>query len=539
MPSSLFHSLPVLVLVVGLIVQDAPCQEVDRDVGELLNGVKFAFISTQTDWFEQPTETKRFFSELLGGIGQGFERLGIRYVVNDSPAARLAMNNTDSQCDWVFVSAGWDLNTRRTDVTHLLLVLSGCSSDLGVYELKSDEKISAFKRNIWNNVYELRSDFDARVSTVVRKLLPASYAYDLDARARLGPVETFDLKSQGDFVELFDSAGTDGVEGVYERFSSERYEAKYKFGIVRSLQRSGQYDAVYLDGADNNADWSPGELKARLFRTGTPGLFRVTWIMSNKVLNEDVYASFDTNGLLTFRFDDNETRYLRLYPLSDGVDGFGGTHSTASSASGSGVLLPGSNYVVTNWHVVQDATNIDIQFPSTGKTYAGAKTVIADRNNDLAILELVPSPTDKVSLPTTEFGIRGDLVDVGEEVFVLGYPLVSAMGDNIKVTDGIVSSNTGYKNDPATYQISAPIQPGNSGGPLFDRSGNMIGIVNAKLRGAENAGYAIKASYVINLLDLLPGSTIKFARSNTASRRALPKLVEDLSPSVVLITVGF
>ena len=75
------------------------------------------------------------------------------------------------------------------------------------------------------------------------------------------------------------------------------------------------------------------------------------------------------------------------------------------------------------------------------------------------------------------------------------------MGDEIKLTTGIISSKTGFQGDVALYQISAPIQPGNSGGPLFDKKGNVIGIVSAKHAGAENVGYAIKTVYLRNLIE--------------------------------------
>lgn len=75
------------------------------------------------------------------------------------------------------------------------------------------------------------------------------------------------------------------------------------------------------------------------------------------------------------------------------------------------------------------------------------------------------------------------------------------MGDEIKLTTGIISSRTGFQGDVSLYQISAPIQPGNSGGPLFDDYGNVIGIVSAKHNNAENVSYAIKASYLRNLME--------------------------------------
>ena len=111
------------------------------------------------------------------------------------------------------------------------------------------------------------------------------------------------------------------------------------------------------------------------------------------------------------------------------------------------------------------------------------------------------------------------------------------MGTDIKLTTGIISSKTGYEGSVAEYQISAPVQPGNSGAPLFDKSGNIIGVIKAKHTIAENAGYAVKASYVRNLVELLPVS-IELPKSNVLLNKTLPKQVELASKSVCLIIVN-
>jgi len=80
-------------------------------------------------------------------------------------------------------------------------------------------------------------------------------------------------------------------------------------------------------------------------------------------------------------------------------------------------------------------------------------------------------------------------------VFILGYPLRATMGDEIKVTNGIISSRSGFKGDITTYQISAAAQPGNSGGHLFNKDGNLVEIVSAKPLEAENATYAVKSKH--------------------------------------------
>ena len=171
--------------------------------------------------------------------------------------------------------------------------------------------------------------------------------------------------------------------------------------------------------------------------------------------------------------------------------------SKPTSWTGTGFAMA-NNFVVTNYHVVEEAKNISIQgINGNFNAKFSATVVAADKINDLAILK-VNGVSITGSIP---YSVKTTTSDVGEDVFVLGYPLTSTMGDEIKLTTGVVSSRTGFQGDVSLYQISAPIQPGNSGGPLFDSKGNVIGIVSAKHRGAENVGYAIKASYLRNLME--------------------------------------
>ena len=113
--------------------------------------------------------------------------------------------------------------------------------------------------------------------------------------------------------------------------------------------------------------------------------------------------------------------------------------------------------------------------------------------------------------------------DVGEDIWVLGYPLTKTMGNEIKLTTGVISAKSGFEDDVTMYQISAPIQPGNSGGPVFDSKGNLIGIICAQHKGAENVSYAIKCSYLRNLIensvnhDILP-HTNKISMLNLSSQ---------------------
>ena len=115
---------------------------------------------------------------------------------------------------------------------------------------------------------------------------------------------------------------------------------------------------------------------------------------------------------------------------------------------------------------------------------------------------------------------------------------LSIMGKEIKVTDGMISSKTGFDGNITTYQITAPIQGGNSGGPLFDEKGNLIGINSSGLRKdiADNVAYSVKTSYVLNLIDILPKS-IELPSNKKLESLPLTEQIKEISKYVVLIKV--
>lgn len=125
------------------------------------------------------------------------------------------------------------------------------------------------------------------------------------------------------------------------------------------------------------------------------------------------------------------------------------------------------------------------------------------------------------------------MVDVGENIFVLGYPKVDTMGEEIKVTEGIISSSSGFQGNSSMYQISAAVHTGNSGGPLFDDEGTVIGIVCAKHSDAENANYAVKIS---NLFSLINSSNlgIKVAENNVNEKK-VSSIVKKVKNYVYLV----
>jgi serine protease Do len=111
---------------------------------------------------------------------------------------------------------------------------------------------------------------------------------------------------------------------------------------------------------------------------------------------------------------------------------------------------------------------------------------------------------------------------------------LTSMGKEVKFTDGKISAKTGYQGDIGSYQTSVPVQPGNSGGPLFDNDGRLVGIINAKIMEADNVSYAIKSNNLKNLYELLP-ENIETTNKNLVSGLTLEDKIKLLSNFTVLI----
>ncbi|MBT4047220.1 MAG: trypsin-like peptidase domain-containing protein [Nitrospina sp.] len=209
---------------------------------------------------------------------------------------------------------------------------------------------------------------------------------------------------------------------------------------------------------------------------------------------------------------------------------------------GTGFLFGSKDYVITNFHVVKGASSIIAKFIN-GQTVE-AMVVAKDPKNDIAILKLVQAS----SLPATPIKL-GDSSSarVGEEIFTIGYPASKIMGEKPKYSKGVINAMTGLHDDPTFFQVSVPIQPGNSGGPLFNERGEVIGITTSSLSllaidamGAipQNVNYAIKSSFVKNLLSTIPElmlSNTNIVVVSKESGNSLLNFIEQVSKNIVLI----
>lgn len=224
-------------------------------------------------------------------------------------------------------------------------------------------------------------------------------------------------------------------------------------------------------------------------------------------------------------------KLVKLYPTD--IDFNNKNNSDNKIQNATGFAISSDGLIVTNFHVIDNFNSIKVKGINGNFTNSySAKVLVSDVKNDLAIIKITdPSFTH---LGTPPYNIKFETSDVGLEIFVLGYPLTATMGEEIKLTNGIISAKSGFRGDITSYQISAPIQPGNSGAPLFNKDGNLIGIVNAKHEGAENAGYAIKSNYLTNLLESLsPSPTL--STQNVLEGKPLVEQVKLISKYIYIV----
>lgn len=174
-------------------------------------------------------------------------------------------------------------------------------------------------------------------------------------------------------------------------------------------------------------------------------------------------------------------------PLSPGQ--FGGT----------GFALSAEGYVVTNYHVVSGADSVYIQ-NSNGNSYK-VKTIYTDAINDIAVLQITDPGFKKFApLPYT---FKKNASDLGEDVFTIGFPRDSSVYNK-----GYLSALTGYADDTTSYQVDISVNPGNSGGPLLNNRGNIIGIIKGKQTQSDGVAFATKSDYLLKSIENIPQDSL-------------------------------
>jgi S1-C subfamily serine protease len=209
---------------------------------------------------------------------------------------------------------------------------------------------------------------------------------------------------------------------------------------------------------------------------------------------------------------------------------------TSPKSSGTGFLITSDGYIITADHVVSNAQSVKVL---TNDGLLPAQVVRRSESEDIAILKIQDSNYSSLPLKSSRS------VKLGSEVFTIGFPNIGLQGFEPKFTKGYISSLAGLQDKPKHFQISVPVQSGNSGGPLVDGDGNVIGVVvymlseevTYQLTGnlPQNVNYAVKGSFVLAMLEAIPELASKLKQLYSKNNSNHDKVVEQVKESIVLI----
>lgn len=378
------------------------------------------------------------------------------------------------------------------------------------------------------------------VAVLVVMMASVCYAESQPLPKPLGELTKEDVISQ-----YFKDKTVDLVEGIWITTDN-----KYEFAIVKNTSAMfHEYDYIGIVTSTTQKEWERGEVKVMLKRTSSGQLYTGNyyllertggfWGSSSQKKEYGTTFSLQSKNLIECYLPIGayglpvKNTFIRTYPAYCSPGGAG------LQASGTGFFVT-KTLVATNYHVVADAKEIEVTFQNTTKL--PAVVVAKDPANDLALLKV-----DGLEDMVTPVAIGASKeVKEGIQVFTVGFPLAGEMGGRAKIGEGIINSVTGLDDDIRMLQISIPIQPGNSGGPIYNTKGQVIGIVTSTLNNRfflnrmdvipQNVNYGIKISYLNMVINTLPGD-IKLSETPDAAQRDASQVMDIAKQSVVFVAV--
>jgi hypothetical protein len=226
----------------------------------------------------------------------------------------------------------------------------------------------------------------------------------------------------------------------------------------------------------------------------------------------------------------------REVPSSGSDSSAAGIMQTRPESSGTGFFITEDGYLITNEHVAGNGAQVRVV---TEAGILSAKVEMLDVANDLALLKVAGK---FAPLPV----VSSRAVEMGSTVATVGFPNIGLQGFAPKLAKGEIAALSGAQDDPRYFQISVPVQPGNSGGALVDERGNVVGLVSAKLDVAaavatsgalpENVNYAVKSSLLLSFLETVPQVAARLKEPSTKARK-FEDVVKSVEKAAVLVLV--
>ncbi|THJ25443.1 MAG: trypsin-like peptidase domain-containing protein [Nitrospira sp. CG24E] len=334
-----------------------------------------------------------------------------------------------------------------------------------------------------------------------------------EARLYEKPSSAIEIKDRSDVINRYLARKELApIEGVWVMDSNH-----YEVAIIRNnTEIYKEYDYVGVVTDTRVDSWARGQIKMLLKETASPHAYSGAYFDAG---HNELGTMFllSSKNLIEFSVPDqygnqHRTMLVRNFPKESQPQRI----TDAETSSGTGFFVA-QDVVATNYHVVREAKQISL---SVGGTSMQADLLLKDAQNDLALLRI-----NSANLPTTVVALKGvkclaignsDGARSGDAVFTIGFPLSGFLATTPSVAQGLISNASGVDDDPRMFQISIPIQAGNSGSPLFDSKGRVIGVVTSTLNSKamlkatgtlpQNVNFATKSSYLRSILSMAPSS---------------------------------
>lgn len=305
---------------------------------------------------------------------------------------------------------------------------------------------------------------------------------------------------------------SDIEKAEFEKLRSQDPELDHKVvehkALMKSLSDYGQHKQLSLQMEAIHQDIDIAALKEEL----TPASVKVVSLWKKYRINAAIAASVALIAVFSTLFSTgyfSKTNSSNYSALRREVNSLKNTLIRANTTNkgpvnpgefgGTGFALSTEGYVVTNYHVVSGADSVYIQ-NSSGHSYK-VKTIYVDPVYDIAVLKI--TDPDFIGLDPLPYTFKKSPADLGEDVFTIGFPRDSSVYNK-----GYLSALTGYADDTTAYQVDISVNPGNSGGPLINNRGNIIGIIKGKQTQSDGVAFATKSDYLLKSIETIPQDSL-------------------------------
>jgi len=258
---------------------------------------------------------------------------------------------------------------------------------------------------------------------------------------------------------------------------------------------------------------------------------------TNGAKNGQVWKELLKDDMTPTQIEEGQRRAKEFAAARQGRLESGEALSNVTLITATGFFVTPAGYLLTARHVVTEATRVEVIHAE--RPYP-AKIILQDESTDVALLKVEGTEFPCLSL------VSSAAAKTGDSVFTMGFPQIQVQGTEAKFTEGSISALSGLGDSPRYFQISVPVQPGNSGGPLVNGRGEVVGLIVSRLDDVaalmatravpQTVNYALKSSFILPLIESVPGLADKLPKGSAARDRSAA--IENTRKAVVLI-VGY